>query len=108
MASLFKPKTIAIAKMAKLPQYQHPALLSQEFKKPINLQRQELMGEIDYGKGLYHNQNYETLVKNINSTRHEYSTTTSLNTKTQIARDQFSLWDKYVTEGAQNIPEVEH
>lgn len=38
MANLYRPKTIALAKMAALPRYKHPADLAGEFRKPTSVQ----------------------------------------------------------------------
>ena len=42
MSNLFKPKTLAMAKLAKLPVYQHPSLFAQEPQKPMEIQRKEI------------------------------------------------------------------
>jgi hypothetical protein len=38
MASLYRPKTLALAKLASLPKYRHPSDFVNEFKKPISIQ----------------------------------------------------------------------
>jgi hypothetical protein len=65
MANLYRPRTIALAKMAALPRYRHPADLANEFKKPVSTQMREISGGFEFGKGLYHSERYERLVKGV-------------------------------------------
>jgi|JI6StandDraft_1071083.scaffolds.fasta_scaffold01350_8 hypothetical protein len=65
MTNLYRPRTIALAKMAALPRYRHPADLANEYHRPVSLQLRAMNGEFEFGKGLYTNDRYEQLIKSI-------------------------------------------
>jgi hypothetical protein len=87
MANLYRPRTIALAKMAALPKYRHPADLANEYQRPVSQQLKALNGEFEFGKGLYVNQRYEQLIKSIVPLRKSFRAAARLPDRIPIAEE---------------------
>ncbi|MBS1889692.1 MAG: hypothetical protein JST59_00235 [Actinobacteria bacterium] len=106
MANLYKPRTIALAKMAALPRYRHPADLANEYQRPVSQQLRAINGEFEFDKGLYPNDRYEQLIKAILPLRSSFKQAVRTSERTPIAEKEISHWEEYVRKGIVELPKV--
>jgi hypothetical protein len=65
-------------------------------KKSIRRQMLEMNGLVAFNKGLYHNQNYENLVKNIIQSRKAFRLSKDTKERKDIATEEIKQWKDYV------------
>lgn len=80
----------------------------------------EINGLIEFDKGLYHNQHYETHIKNIVTSRQSYrldslsfasylkSDAKNIGSRKEIAAGELKSWRDYVETRKRELPEVSH
>eukprot|EP00331_Platyophrya_macrostoma_P018111 CAMPEP_0176465740 /NCGR_PEP_ID=MMETSP0127-20121128/37474_1 /TAXON_ID=938130 /ORGANISM="Platyophrya macrostoma, Strain WH" /LENGTH=284 /DNA_ID=CAMNT_0017858769 /DNA_START=13 /DNA_END=867 /DNA_ORIENTATION=+ len=88
-----------------LLEYVHPNIANKVISKSVRQQMMELNGLVDFDKGLYHNQNYEELIKKISQSRISFRKEKTSNARKQIAAEEFKAWKKYVDERKQQLTE---
>lgn len=65
----------------------------------------ELEGRQPFGKGLYHSNHYENLIKLVVPTRAEYRNSKDLAVRQDLAEEEFTMWGKYIGTRLQEMPE---
>lgn len=106
MANLYRPRTIALAKMAALPKYRHPADLANEYQRPVSQQLSAINGEFEFGKGLYINDRYEKLISSVLPLRKSFRSAVRAADRVTIAKQEVDHWENYVRQGIEELPKV--
>lgn len=72
--------------------------------KEPRLQLAEGRGDIEFGKGLYHNLHYENLVRGLKQSRQDYLRADSVDVRQREAHTQYKLWKSYIEERFKELP----
>ncbi|EGR32066.1 leucine rich repeat protein [Ichthyophthirius multifiliis] len=78
-----------------LQEYINPAKLA-PLKKPVRTQMMEMDGLQEFDKGLYHNRDYENLIKYLVTSRKQFKQSTDQLERKNLAKQEFSEWKKYI------------